>query len=83
MLKEIERAAAALEVKLQYVDVRTLEEIVTQIRDASMRLADAVLVLPNSVLYAHRKQVVDLAVKSRLPSIHYLPEWLEDGGLMS
>ena len=27
--------------------------------------------------------VLDLAVKSRLPAIYYAPEWVEDGGLMS
>jgi putative tryptophan/tyrosine transport system substrate-binding protein len=26
---------------------------------------------------------VDLAIKSRLPTIYYAPEWVEDGGLMS
>ena len=36
---------------------------------------------PSSI--SQRKQVVDLAVKSRLPAIYYAPEWVEDGGLMS
>ena len=32
---------------------------------------------------SHRPQIVDLAVKSRLPAIYPWPECVEDGGLMS
>ena len=44
--------------------------------------ADAVLALGNPVLNAHRTQVADLAVKSRLPAMYYAAEFVEAGGLM-
>ena len=37
----------------------------------------------SSVLTSHRKQIVDLAVKNRLPAITHVSEYVEAGGLMS
>jgi putative ABC transport system substrate-binding protein len=39
--------------------------------------------LQSPVVNSQRKQVVELAAKSRLPAIYYAAEWVEDGGLMS
>ena len=39
--------------------------------------------LAGPVIGAQRKQIVELAVKSRLPAIYPLPEFVEAGGLMS
>ena len=82
-LKETELAAEALKVKLQYLDVLDPKDIETSFREAIKRRADGVLVLQSAVLNSQRKQTVDLATKSRLPTIYYAPEFLEIGGLMS
>jgi putative ABC transport system substrate-binding protein len=82
-LKEIELAAAAFGVQLQYLDALGPKDIETAFRAASKRHADAALVLPSAVFNTHRKQIADLAKKSRLPAIFYAPEWVEDGGLVS
>ena len=82
-LKETELAAGALGVQLQSLDVRDPKDIETAFRAASKERAEAVLVLASLVLNSQRKQIVELAVKSRLPAIYYAPEWVEDGGLMS
>jgi len=82
-LKEIELAAEAIGVRLQYLDVRAAKDIEVALRAAGKDRADAVLVLQSLVLNSQRKKIVDLAVKSRLPAIYYAPEWVEDGGLMS
>jgi putative tryptophan/tyrosine transport system substrate-binding protein len=63
--------------------VRDPKDIETAFRAASKGRADAVLVLASPVFNIQRKQIVDLAVKNRLPVIYYAPEWVEDGGLMS
>ena len=83
MLKEMELAAGALEVKLQYLDVLDPKDIETAFRAASKGRADAVLVLESAVLNSQRTQVVELAVKNRLPAIYARPEFVEDGGLMT
>jgi putative ABC transport system substrate-binding protein len=82
-LRETELAAQAFGVKLQYLDVLDPKDIETVFRAASKGRADAVLVLGSPVLNFKRTQVVELAVKSRLPATYYAPEWVEDGGLMS
>src|SRR6266513_473186 len=81
-LKETELAAGALAVQPQYVDVRDPKDIETAFRAASKGRADAVLVLENAVLTSHRKQLVELAVKSRLPAIYPQTEYMEAGGLI-
>ncbi len=82
-LREIELAAGAFGVKLQYLDVPGPKDIETAFRAASKGRADAVLVLGGPVLQSHRTQIVELAVKSRLPATYNTPEYVEDGGLMS
>jgi putative ABC transport system substrate-binding protein len=82
-LREVELAAGALGVKLQYLDVLSPEDIETAFRGASGGRAEAVLTLNSTVLISHRRQVADLAVKSRLPAIYYAPEFVEDGGLVT
>ena len=81
-LKETKLATEALTVKLQYLDIRDAKDIETAFRAASKGRADGVLVLENAVLTSHRKQLVDLAVKNRLPAIYPQTEYMEAGGLM-
>ena len=83
MLRETELAAGALGVKLQYLDVLGPKDIETVFQAASKGRADAVLVLGGPVLNSQRTQVVELAVKKRLPAIYFNPEFVGDGGLMT
>ena len=83
VLRETELATEAFKVQLQSLDVLGPKDIETAFRAASKGHADAVLVLPSSILIAHRTQVVELAVKSRLPGIYWQSDWVETGGLMS
>ena len=83
MLKEMELAAGALKVKLQYLDILDLKDIETAFRAAGKGRADGVLLMSGTVPLFQRTQVVELAVKSRLPAIYYRSEFVEDGGLAS
>jgi len=82
-LKETELAAGALGVKLQYLDVLGPKDIETAFRAASKGRADAVLVLGSPVFTFQRTQIVELAVKSRLPAIYWRSDFVEAGGLMT
>jgi putative ABC transport system substrate-binding protein len=82
-LRELELAAKAFEVKLQYLDVLTPKDIETAFRAASKGHADAVLVLASQLVTAHPKQFAELAAKNRLPAIYWSPEFVEAGGLMA
>jgi putative ABC transport system substrate-binding protein len=83
VLREVELAAGAFGVKLQYLEVREPKDIETVFRAASKGRADAALVLPSSIFNSHRTQVVELAVKSRLPAIYNHSQYVVDGGLMT
>ena len=82
-VEETERAAVALGVQLLSLDVRAPEDIETAFRAAGKGRADAVLVLRASSSTSQRKQLVDLAIKSRFPAIYDRREFVEDGGLMN
>jgi putative tryptophan/tyrosine transport system substrate-binding protein len=82
-LKDQEPAARALRLQLQYLDLLNSRDIETAFRAASKGRADAILLLSGPVLNAHRRQVVDLAAKSRLPAMYNFPEFVQAGGLMS
>jgi putative ABC transport system substrate-binding protein len=82
-LKEIELAAGAFKVKLQYLDVLDPKDIETAFQGATKGRAEAVLVLQSAVFFSQRTQIAELAIKSRLPAIYYTTEFVEAGGLMS
>ena len=82
-LGETKLAAEALGIKLQNLDMLGPKDIETAFREASKARAEAVLTLSGSFAISHRRQLIDLAVKSRLPAIYPFPEIAEDGGLMT
>src|SRR5262245_37814856 len=83
VLREIEVGAAALKVQLQYVGVPGPEDIETAFREATEGRANGLLVLNSALLNSRRIQIISLATRSRLPAIYAVPEYVEDGGLMS
>jgi putative tryptophan/tyrosine transport system substrate-binding protein len=83
ILKEMELAAKTFGVKLQTLEIRDPKNIDTVFRAASNERADAVVALGSSVLNSHRTQVIELAVKNRLPAIYNQRLYVEDGGLMT
>jgi putative ABC transport system substrate-binding protein len=81
-IRETVLTAGSFEVYLRYLDVLDPKDIETAFRTAAKGRADALLVLGNPILNNHRKQVVELAVKHRLPATYTRPEFIEAGGLM-
>ena len=82
-LKEMEVAAGAFGMKLQYLDVLDTNNIANAFREASRAHADAVLVLASPVFISQRTRITDLVIKNRVPAIYPNGEYVEDGGLMS
>jgi putative ABC transport system substrate-binding protein len=82
-LREIELAAGAFKVQLQYLAVLSPKDIETAFRAAGKGFADAVLVLPGSIFNSNRPQIVKLAAKSRLPAIYSHSQYVVQGGLMT
>jgi putative ABC transport system substrate-binding protein len=82
-LREIERAAGAFKVQLQYLDVLNPKDIEIAFRAANNGRADAVLVLAGSIFNSHRAQTAKLAIKSRLPAMYSSSQYVVDGELMT
>ena len=84
VLREIEPAAKAFGLKLQYLDVLDSKDIETAFRAASKGRADGVLTLTGgAILISQRAQIAELAVKNRLPAIYSDSRYVEAGGLMT
>src|SRR5262245_51958544 len=81
-LRETVLAAGAHEIYLRYLDVLDAKDLETVFRAIAKGRADGLLVLGNPILNAHREQIVDLAVKHRLPATYARPEYIDAGGLM-
>jgi putative ABC transport system substrate-binding protein len=81
-LRETELAAAALKVQLQYLDIRSPKDIEPAFQDARKGHADAVIELGGPLLNVHRTALVDLAAKSRLPTMWVRRSFVESGGLI-
>jgi putative tryptophan/tyrosine transport system substrate-binding protein len=84
-LREVEIAAKALDVKLQYLDVVLgSKDIETAFRAATKARAEAVLMMvAGSIVGAHQTQIFELAVTSRLPVMYTARQVVELGGLMN
>jgi putative ABC transport system substrate-binding protein len=82
-LREAEAAARALGVRLQTLGARDPQEIDSAFAAMTRERADALVVLGDAILYNQRKQIAELAAKSRLPSASALREYAEAGGLIA
>jgi len=82
-LSAINLVADEFRVQIQYVELRELKDIETAFQAATKEHADAVLALTTPLLSSHRREVIDLARKNRLPTIYGRPEFIDEGGLMS
>jgi len=80
--REIELAAKVFGVKLDYLDVLDSKHVETVYRAASKERASAVLTLAGGILFTQRAQIMELAVKNRLPVIYHDSRFVEAGGLM-
>ena len=85
ILREVELAAKAFGVQLQYLDVLNPKDVASAFRAAGKGQAEAVIFLVGGSVgsAAHRTQIAELAVKNRLPVMYNRREFVEAGGLMT
>jgi ABC-type uncharacterized transport system substrate-binding protein len=83
VLKDTEVAARALGVRLQLVQALSPNDFDSAFSAMTEERADAVIVLPNPMLFGERRRIVELAAKSRLPAMYQAREFVDAGGLMS
>ena len=81
--KETEAAARALGISLNSLEVRSWKDFDNAFNAARTERAGALVVLQSALTNAHRKLIMDLAAKNRLPTMCTQKEYVEAGGLMS
>jgi putative ABC transport system substrate-binding protein len=76
-------AAKALGLRARVLEVRQPTEFDAALRAARDGHAQAVHVLPSPWFSTHRRLLITLAARYRLPAMYELREYVQDGGLMS
>jgi putative tryptophan/tyrosine transport system substrate-binding protein len=80
--REIETPARALRLQLKRLEMKEPGDLENAFRIAG-KDADALIVVGAGWPNSHRAQIVDLAVKTRLPVMYTQRQFVVDGGLMS
>jgi putative ABC transport system substrate-binding protein len=82
-INEVEAAAHGLGLKLQPTEVRGPGDLESAFSSIKSARAGAVMTLSDPVTFSLLKQVVELAIKFRIPSNHLQEEYANAGGLVS
>jgi putative ABC transport system substrate-binding protein len=82
-LKSTQVAAQALGMTVQSFQVRASSELDSAFARMTGQPLDGLIVLPNDFLFTHRRHVLDLAAKHRLPVTYAWREGAEAGALLS
>jgi len=83
VLKESQRAAAILKLRLQVLDVRKPALLGEALATIAKGGAEALTVFPDPLLLGEQNTIVDLAAKNRLPAVYVISRVVENGGLMT
>ena len=76
-------AAKALDMELQSLEVQGSNADLDATFQNAAGQVHGLITITNTVLFAHRKRIADLAIKYRLPTMYHGADWVEAGGLMS
>jgi putative ABC transport system substrate-binding protein len=83
-VKEYEAGGLALKLQLQSLEVRgTNPDVKGAFQVAAKGRANALVTILNPLLNRYRKEIADLAIKNRLPSMYEASDYVQAGGLMS
>jgi putative ABC transport system substrate-binding protein len=82
-MQETKAVAPSLGIKLQSLEIRESNDLEPAFSAMKKEGATAIVTINSSNFVNLRKQVVDLAARSRLPAMYAESQWVEAGGLMS
>ena len=81
-MKEIKIAAQKLAISIQVVDARSADDFEENFAMLTRQHAQALLQVPDPMFINHRKRLIELETKSRLPAMHSSAEYADAGALM-
>jgi putative ABC transport system substrate-binding protein len=79
---DLDAAARKLDMQLDVVDIRTIDDLAAAFETMRRRHVGALLIR-GSIFYVYRQRVADLALKHRLPAAHVLKEYAQAGLLFT
>jgi putative tryptophan/tyrosine transport system substrate-binding protein len=82
-VRQTEIAAQPLGVKIQSLQVRDANKVQTAFAAMAREGARAIIIIQGPFTTLHRKQIVELAAKNRMPSMCDDPIWTDNGSLIS
>jgi putative tryptophan/tyrosine transport system substrate-binding protein len=82
LLSATEKAAEALDIRLNILAASTPEEL-HALRPANLASCDGLLVLPGPMFWNHRTTIIAIAAAARVPGIYPEREYVDVGGLMA
>jgi ABC-type uncharacterized transport system substrate-binding protein len=82
-VREVDAAGQGLGLTLVPIEARGPDDFATAFAAAAQGRAQALLVAPTGLAFAHRRLIFEFAVQQRLPAVYASREYAEDGGLMS
>src|SRR5829696_3882740 len=80
---QVQAAAPALGIEPLRFDVRSAADLMRAFETAAARDVQAVRVGVDGIIRTHRRLIIELAAKHKLPAIYSAREFAEDGGLVS
>ena len=80
---ELEAGARQVGIAVSFTQVSGPDDIEMALMRAKSQAAGGIIVALDTVTYAHRLKLAQLATKHRLPGIYWAREYAEDGGLMT
>ena len=83
MSKEIPAQASSIGVTLRPIEFRGAKELDATFAALGQQPPDALVVMSDAALYDLRERISALALRHRLPTIAYVPEFTDVGALMS
>ena len=81
--KELQAPAQQLAIELHSLKVRNPGDFSRAFEAATKARARALFVMPDPLMVTNARQVADLAIKSRLPSIFHISAFADAGGLIT
>jgi putative ABC transport system substrate-binding protein len=82
-VRELEGAARRFGLSLSHLRVHGSDDFEAALIRARKEGAAGVVASPDNITFLHRRMLVGLIQKHRLPAIYWAREYVEDGGLMS
>jgi putative ABC transport system substrate-binding protein len=81
-IKGMEAVAGSLGVQLRVVEIRDPTELEKAFTAIAREGAGAVMVLTSPIFTTHRRRIVELTIKHRLPAMYPISEFVDAGALM-